>query len=113
MVVLTLCPVLSLYILILSFNARLCNGVTNLKANLEMFEVRLHGPIVRPLTRVTYASRFRGIPVTRLWDCLPLSTPLKPCEAEDAECPQAGPEYSCSLLSACHQYPQLTVVLVT
>lgn len=42
--------------------------------------------------------------------------PFVPSEtfwAEDAECPQVGVKCSCSLLSACHQYPHLSVVLVT
>lgn len=48
------------------------DGTTTLKANLEMFEVRLHSPIVRPLSRVIHASRLTGTPVTWFWDCLPL-----------------------------------------
>lgn len=90
-----------------------CDGTTTLKASLEMFEVRLHSPIVRPPS--PESSRPRG---SQAFLSLDSGTvyPFVPSEtfwAEDAECPQVGVECSCSLLSACHQYPHLSVVLVT
>lgn len=86
--------------------------MANLKTNLGTSEVRLHSLIVRPsqeppMPRGSWESCHLVLePFTHL-------SPLKPSEVEAAECPQAGAGCPCSLLAACHQYPHLSVVLVT
>lgn len=106
LVVLTPRPVLSLYTLMLSSSTKV--GRQTWKCLKSDCTVPLWDPSPesstprgsQALLSLDSGTVYPFVPSETFW-------------AEDEECPQVEVECSCSLFSVCHQYPHLSVVLVT